>query len=404
MSDIRELKECLCCGSDKLQTILDLKKQPLANSYHDNSEKLDEYPLALNLCEECYHLQLTHAVNPDLMFKNYLYVSGTSKTLRDYFDWFASFTLGYIKPKNVLDIACNDGSQLNSYKKHGIKTVGIDPATNLKELSSGQGHEIVVDYFTEESISKLSDDKFDIITAQNVFAHNTYPLEFLKLCKNILSDDGYLFIQTSQADMVVNKEFDTIYHEHISFFNPLSMKTLVERSGLELNDIIKSDIHGNSFIFVISKSSNRTTRNVGDYLEKFKNDKLNEVDTYMEYGKNASKIVSDLKETIELYKYKGYSIIGYGAAAKGNTLLNFGDIDLDYILDDNELKHELYTPGMDILIKSPDFIYDLRDYIPIVFIPLAWNFYKEIREKIKERRNKDTDVFIKYFPELQILD
>ena len=139
LENAKQLNECLCCGSKNLTTTLDLGVQPMANSFlaSEDEEELT-FPLVLNMCRNCFHLQLSHAVNPDLLFKNYLYVSGTSQTLRDYFDWFAKETLNYFsqQPKSVLDIACNDGSQLNSFKALGLKTYGIDPATNLHELSS----------------------------------------------------------------------------------------------------------------------------------------------------------------------------------------------------------------------------------------------------------------------------
>ena len=126
-----ENKCCLACGNKELKTILDLGDQPLANEYHKGVEQT-KFPLKLNLCDHCYHLQLSHTVNPDLMFKHYLYVSGTTQTLKDYFDLFAKKTLEYFpKAKTVLDIANNDGTQLDSYKKLGLKTYGVDPATNL---------------------------------------------------------------------------------------------------------------------------------------------------------------------------------------------------------------------------------------------------------------------------------
>jgi 2-polyprenyl-3-methyl-5-hydroxy-6-metoxy-1,4-benzoquinol methylase len=397
MSNVRELNSCLCCENTDIRTILDLGNQPLANTYH-NGESLEVFPLKLNLCQNCWHLQLSHAVDPDLMFKNYLYVSGTSNTLRDYFDKFVDITLEYNRnAKNVLDIACNDGSQLDSYKKKNLKTYGIDPAENLYTISKEKGHDIVVDYFTTDSVKKFQNTKFDIITAQNVFAHNTYPLEFLKTCKDILSDDGNLFIQTSQANMVVNNEFDTIYHEHISFFNTFSMMKLVERAGLYLNDVIKTDIHGTSYVFVISKSKNEKN-NIQKDVESLLKNKLNTTITYIQYALNAYKITYDLKEKLEEYKENGYSLIGYGAAAKGNTLLNFGKIKLDYIVDDNPLKCGLLTPGMDIEIKSPDFISTINKNTKVVFVPLAWNFYKEIKGKIKSYRDIESDIFVRYFP------
>lgn len=396
MKNCKIINKCLCCGNDNLETILDLNDQPLANSYH-KGETLSHFPLRLNLCNVCYHLQLSHSVNPDLMFKNYLYVSGTSKTLRDYFEWFTNFTLNYIpSAKNVLDIACNDGTQLDSYKKLGLSTFGVDPAINLSIISISKGHDVVVDYFNNNC---FTDKKFDIIVAQNVFAHNDYPLKFLKLCKKRLTKKGYLFIQTSQANMVVNNEFDTIYHEHISFFNTLSMSALVKRSGLHLNDVIKTDIHGTSYVFVISKR-NEETENIKQDITNLISSGLNKVERYKEYSQRANEITIKLKYKIDEYKQQGYNVIGYGAAAKGNTLLNFGNIKLDFIIDDNNLKWDMLTPGMDIPIKTPQSILNLDIDKPIVFIPLAWNFYNEIKNNIKSIRNNPEDIFIRYFPEL----
>lgn len=164
-----ENKCCLACGNTNLKTVLDLGDQPLANEYHKGCQTQNKFPLKLNLCESCFHLQLSHTVNPDLMFKHYLYVSGTSKTGRDYFKSFAKKTLEYFpKAKTVLDIASNDGSQLDYYKELGLQTYGIDPATNLYEGATSRGHNVVCDYFNSNSVDKFN-TKFDIITAQNVF-------------------------------------------------------------------------------------------------------------------------------------------------------------------------------------------------------------------------------------------
>lgn len=396
MSDYTKLLNCLCCNNNKLIKILDLEDQPLANSYlSSKSEKENYYPLALNYCRECTHLQLTHAVNPDLLFKNYLYVSGTTKTLRDYFDSFVLLTENYIKKENpkILEIACNDGSQLNSYKNCGYKTYGIDPATNLYSTSS-KDHEIVCDYFSDESVSKLSSNQFDLIVAQNVFAHNDYPLHFLNLCKKYITNDGYIFIQTSQSDMIEGGQFDTIYHEHLSFFSPHSMLAILERAGLYLHDIVKTSIHGNSWVFVISKKENKVLKN--QYLDK----KLEE-EQVMFFASGAKKIADDLKETLLKFKKDGIKIIGYGAAAKGNTLLNFAQIDLDLIVDDNPLKHGLYTPGRKIQIIG---LNDLNESSEkeIVWVPLSWNFFDEIKSKVENYRNKN-NIFVKYFPQVTVL-
>jgi len=390
--------ECLACGNSKsLRSILDFGEQPLANDYH-SGDKLMEYPLKLNLCNECYHLQLSHAVNPDLMFKNYLYVSGTTQTLRDYFDYFSKMTLEYVpKAKNILDIASNDGTQLDSYKKIGLSTYGIDPAENLYPGSLKKGHNIICDYFNSNSIKKFNETKFDIITAQNVFAHTRFTLEFLKSCKEILADRGRLFIQTSQANMVMNNEFDTIYHEHLSFFNINSMQTLVNKAGLHLIDVKKSDIHGTSYIFVISKED-EVSENLRIEIGKERDNGLYDVMKYPEYASKCYNAAFTLKKKLKEFKNEGYTLIGYGAAAKGNTLLNFAKIDLDYIIDDNELKQGLLTPGMNIPILGSSELLKLKIDQKVVFVPLAWNFYTEIKRRILDKRNNENDIFVMYFP------
>ena len=401
MEDAKQLNECLCCGSEKLKLVLDLNEQPLANSFKKTAEE-DEptFPLRLNICEDCTHLQLSHAVNPDLLFKNYLYVSGTSQTLRDYFDWFAKETLTYAPAaETVLDIACNDGSQLNSFKALGLKTYGVDPAENLHPLSSAN-HDVVCDYFTDKYAYHYGSKNLDIITAQNVFAHNSYPLEFLKQCKEIMHDASVLFIQTSQADMIRNNEFDTIYHEHLSFFNASSMSALAHRAGLYLIDIRKTPIHGNSYMFVFKKTAEDTSK-VDAVLAEERAIGLQDMNTYLAYADRASTIVEDLKQTIMHYRMLDYLIVGYGAAAKGNTLLNFGEVHLDYIIDDNPLKQGLYSPGMSTPVV-PIGMLDQYAETKVAFVPLAWNFFTEIRKNIKGKRDREGDVFIKYFPTISI--
>lgn len=392
---------CIACNSSNLKVILDLGNQPLANNYH-KGEKQEEYPLMLNLCFDCYHLQLSHIVNPDLMFKNYLYVSGTSQTLKDYFDFFSKETLKYFPDaKTVLDIACNDGTQLDSFKKLNLSTHGIDPAENLYKISTSKGHNIICDYFNSNVISKFN-NKFDIITAQNVLAHTKYAYDFIKSCKEIMHNKSVLFVQTSQSNMIVNNEFDTIYHEHLSYFNVNSMKKLVERCGMFLNDVFKTDVHGTSYVFVITKT-NHLNKNGVEELIKLENEQgLYNILTYPNYVYKCFKSVIDLKKKIEDLKSKGYNIIGYGAAAKGNTLLNFGKIKLDVIIDDNSLKHNLYTPGMDIPIVSSDYLNDLKEESKVAFVPLAWNFFTEIKTRIKNKRINSNDLFIKYFPTLEV--
>jgi SAM-dependent methyltransferase len=393
---MKRLDKCLCCDSSKLVKILDLNEQPLANSYLKTQDEVEEtFPLAINFCGVCTHIQLTHAVDPDLLFKNYLYVSGTSNTLRDYFKEFVSITKRYTDGKVVLDIACNDGSQLDAFKEAGYETHGIDPAENLYELSS-KNHEVICDYYSDSILENKKEYyyKFDVVIAQNVFAHNSYPKEFLETCKKMMKHDGVLFVQTSQADMVKNNQFDTIYHEHISFFSIRSMEYLARRAGLYVKDIIKTPVHGNSFVFVLSKWG-------PDQSRQFQT-REGTLDTtaMIQYALHCRRIAEDTAQLISDLQQRGHRVVGYGAAAKGNTFLNFSEFKLDYIVDDNPLKHGLYTPGSRIPIVSPDKLKEEKDSFYIV--PLAWNFFDEIKTKVSGLTNTSVK-YIRYFPNVEIV-
>lgn len=397
MSNCTALKYCLSCSELNLIEILNLGNQPLANNYSDDKDNLDEeYPLRVNLCRACFHLQLSHIVNPKIIYDNYLYVSGTTTTLKEYSEWFANFVNENIVRtySNILDIGCNDGTQLDYFKKLYFETYGVDPAKNLYSLSS-INHNTYCSYF-DENIVNLIEKKFDAIIAQNVFAHNPSPIQFLNNCMKIMHDHSLLFIQTSQADMVLNNEFDTIYHEHINFFNVNSMKKCVERSGLYLQDVIKTPVHGTSYIFIIGKKNKGSNRIQNAVMSE---KKLLQEKTYFNWNKNITSNCLELKNLLANYK-NNYKLVGYGAAAKGNTFLNFTKLELDFIIDDNKLKQGKYTPGMKIPIVPIEKLQGIEDNI--LFIPLAWNFYDEIKRRIKIVRNSDQDIFVKYFPKVEI--
>lgn len=407
-----ELKECLACGSNDLKMTLDLNFQPLANSFRsDKSEWLEMFPLAINRCEKCYHVQLTHAVDPDLMFKDYLYVSGTSQTMHEHFKWFADYSKEYYESmsreylSSVLDIGCNDGSQLKYFISDVVATYGVDPAENLAPISRAMGNDIYVGYFNKEFVNDWG-GVYDIIVAQNVFAHNYDPLEFLKNANDVMHLESLLFIQTSQADMILNNEFDTIYHEHISFYNINSMNELCKRAGLHLIDVTKCPLHGNSYIFVISRVDKRPN-NIKNLIDMERKAGLLTDDTYEKYTNKCNQVAEELRRAVIRAKRVGYKIIGYGAAAKGMTLLNYAQLsfnEFDYIIDDNPLKQGRFTPGSSIPIVSSDILNTLSHEDKVMFVPLAWNFFDEIHKKIKSKRDNKEDRFMKYFPTLKVLN
>ena len=391
----KRLDACLCCGNNKLFTVLDLDTQPLANSFRAaNSDPLASYELKLMGCDQCWHTQLSIAVDPSELFRHYLYVSGTSITLKEYFDWFAStYHLPEVEKPRVLDIACNDGTQLESFKVLGWDTWGVDPAENLHPTSVSKGHTVRCAFWNSNIAQTLP--KFDLITAQNVFAHTADIDEFLTACKKVMKRDGLLVIQTSQATMFDRNEFDTIYHEHISFFSTRSMEAIARRHKLQLNKVYTTDIHGTSYVFELSKLYS-DTRAVREQLDK----ELHRYNRsfYDSYRNNALGCLADLGKYVDRQRAQGFKIIGYGAAAKGMTVINAGRLKLDYIVDDNPLKQNLLCPGSDIPVYSSQKL--ATEENNVVIIPLAWNFFDEIKTKAKSLRSGFTDTYVRYFPSL----
>ena len=332
------------------------------------------------------------------MFEHYLYVSDTSKTLTQYFEWVVQYIVNKTQPKKVFEIACNSGLLLDMFQKQGYTCCGVDPAKNLRELSAARNLDVYVDYWNQSFADKLRAEKglFDLILAFHVLPHVQNPNDFVAACKSVLSDKGQIFIQTSQCDMLLNNEFDVIYHEHSSYFTGKSIQQLARNHGLFVSSIVKTDIHSKSFLFSLQKDwCNESQLNE---LIKFETEHgIYGFDKYVEFRSNAAKIKKQLIENLTRLKNEGYVLIGYGAAAKGNTLLNYINYKLDHIIDDNPMKCGYLTPGMDIPICSIDVL--KNDYQKVCFVPLAWNFYAEIKSRIQQVRNSPNDVYIKYFPQ-----
>ncbi len=248
MTDCTPINKCLACGGKLGVKYFDAGMQPLANHFHDGSEKLAEYPLGLNVCMSCWHSQLSHAVNPALMFRDYPYVSGTSATLRAYMKEFAAQVAPGKEKKRILEIGCNDGTLLLEFINLGHKVLGVDPAWNVASSVAPTLSAYWNEYTVEHMLPGWS-APFDIIVAMNVLAHVADPLTFLQLCKRVLAPGGRIYVQTSQAKMIERGEFDTVYHEHHSFFTVSSMLNLARRAGLRVDAISHVQVHGTSYLF-----------------------------------------------------------------------------------------------------------------------------------------------------------
>jgi len=398
---LTENTKCLACGSEELETILDLGKQPLANNYETENTASIEYPLAVDLCADCYHLQLTHTVDPGIIYTDYLYRTGTNQTIKDYSDWFARWVTERMGKEDytVLDVGCNDGTQLDSFGKQA--TYGIDPAANLAEFRNSK-HQCVTGFFSENAIQELGVLSFDVINNQNAFSHLADPMDFLRIARRHLIPGGRIYLSTSQANMVLNNEFDTIYHEHISFYNAYSMYKLARRADLHLTDVVKTPIHGTSYVFELRHEA-VNQEHVANVLAVEAAQGLQSKDTYLAWSENVQALCKELVALINLKASEGIKVVGYGAAAKGNTLLNYTQVPLACIIDDSPLKQGLYTPGRHIPIISADQLADYVDPTQCVYMPLAWNFFEEIRTRLQTHLNTPVE-FIRYFPKVGVVN
>lgn len=397
-TDYKELNACVACGASNLVTTLDLDHQPLANDFLSPGSFLDSYPLKLNRCNDCFHSQLSIAVDPSRLFRNYSYVSGTSETLSNYFDDLTKNLLTrFGSKKKILDIGSNDGSFLEKFAQSDWTTLGVDPAVNLVPESAAKNVVTIPTFFDERMASLLTND-FDVIVAMNVFAHTQDPLAILNGISRCLSDSGRAFIQTSQANMFTTGQFDTVYHEHISFFSVRSMKALLERADLSLVDVSIVPIHGMSYLWEIQKSGSHGS-DISREQEEV-NFGLYSSELYEEFASIALSKAVEVKETVTKYREKGFKIVSYGAAAKGNTFINFADISFDYILDDTPQKIGRLSPAGNCIVSPPSILAEIDG--PVLLIVPAWNFAKEILTKVSTARREHSDMYLLYYPDTRL--
>ena len=408
-----KLERCRICKNKKLEKILDLGEMPLANAFLDKNQigqKEVSYPLRVVWCESCGLLQIDKIVPPEILFKNYIYVSGTSEALRKHFKGLATKVVINFKLSNeslIVDIGSNDGTLLKEFKKVDSKVIGVEPAINIAKIAEESGVKTINDFFSEDVAKKIvkENGKADAIIATNVFAHIFDLGELLKGVSYLLKDDGIFVIEVPYlVDLLENVEFDTIYHEHLSYFAVRPLKRLFKERDFKIVDIERVKIHGGTIRVFVSKRKSRynINGNVNRLISLEIEKGLNEVTVYKKFAGRVEKLKEDLVSLLQRLKSENKKVIGYGAAAKGNTLLNYYHIGpelIDFIVDLSPMKQNKFTPGTHISIFSPEQIYEAKpDYMLI----LAWNFADEIMKqqtKFKEMGGK----FILPLPEVKII-
>jgi SAM-dependent methyltransferase len=386
------LKQCKICGSKDLHSFLSLGSMPIPNGFLTKKElKKPEahYPLGTYFCQSCGLVQLTHVVPPEIMFKNYLYIPSTSTTMLQHFKELASESVEKFKlsSKNlIIDIGSNDGTLLNFFQEDEMKVLGIDPASNLVKIAQLKGVETIDDFFTTKLAKKILKEKgkAKVVTATNVVAHIN---DLHDLCQGIsllLEKEGVFIAEFPYLpDLLSKNEFDTIYHEHLSYFAIRPLIKLFEKHQLRLFDIKRIPVHGGSIRIYVShdKSRYKKSKTVKEFLEQEWLKKLHTKEPYDDFGRRVEVIKRDLLDLLKRLRTQGKTIVGHGAAAKGNVLLNYCGIGtdlIDYIVDSIPFKQGRYTPGNHIPIYPEK---RLEKEVPDYTLLLAWNFADEILKK-----------------------
>ena len=383
---------CRGCNSTELKPVISLGLSPLANNLLDSLNDQDElYPLEVVYCPNCHNCQLSYTVSANKMFDHYLYVSSTAKSFRDHFE---QATEQYIKEFNlnsdslVVDIGSNDGVALKPLQEKGIQVLGFEPATNVANIAKENNIPTINEYFTLKTADTIiSMGKADLITASNVFAHADGLEEISNAVFKALKPEGTFIIEVQYLlDTIKDLTFDNIYHEHVNYWSVISINNFFNRLGYNVVKVEHINTHGGSIRVYVQNQGTEKDKSVTNFITDELEFGLTKYDTYLEFAKKVENAKTNININIKKYKDQGLTLIGYGSPAKATTSLNYYKIkDIDYIVEDNILKHNKILPGVKIPIYSKD---KIKEKQPDIIIVMAWNFIEEIKKNNQDLINK----------------
>ncbi len=394
MENYKLVKKCRICSNENLHLILDLGLQPPANALIDKTQLKsveEKFPLRLFWCSNCFLVQLVDIVDKEHLFKHYLYMTSASKPIVEHFRKYAKEVFDeFLKDDDpfVVEIGSNDGSLLSEFKKLGASILGIEPASNLAKLANELNITTRNDFFSSNVAQEITKShNASVVVANNVIGHIENLHDLMEGIKILIGDNGvFIFEVPYLIDLMKNLEFDTIYHEHLSYFSILPVINLVNRFGLEVFDIQNQSVHGGTIRIFISKKNNfKISNSLNDFIKLEHEYRLDKIETYQNFSNNVQNLKKSIIDILADFKSKNNSIFGYGATAKGNVLLNYCQIDnniLDFIIDTTPIKQGKFTPGTHIPIVSPETMHNQGD----VALLLAWNYESEILLKEKNFR------------------
>jgi len=375
--------DCRSCGNINLKRVISLGYQPLANNLlNKKEEKCELFPLEMNFCPNCYNCQLSVSVDPKKMFLNYLYTSSTSSSFRNHFIESAKNYIKQLKLKKkdyIIDIGSNDGVALKPFKDLGFSNLlGVEPAKNLAKLANKNKIKTFNGFLENKNLQKLKKNA-DLILASNVFAHSDKLKEMTECMLKLLNKNGTIIIEVQHLlNTLKDLTFDNIYHEHYNYWSLTSLVNFFKQFESTIFKVEKIKTHGGSIRIYIKKGKKiKIHKSVKILLNEEEVFGIKNFKTYQDFGKKINKLKENVVKNIKNLKKTNKKIIGFGAPAKATTALNFFGISkqIDFIVEDNKLKHNKFIPGVKIKIIDKKNIKE-KDVLVLV---LAWNFYNEIK-------------------------
>ena len=400
---------CRVCNSSLTQ-FFSFGEMSLVNHFLKKEEIPSEkkFDLSIGFCSKCYLVQLINIISPEQLFKDYIYFSSTSKSFLEHCKKTADYLtrrLNLGSESLVLEIASNDGAQLQYFKELGIQILGIDPAGNIAEVANKRGIKTIPEFFDYNFAKKLKKEQgmqADLIFGANVLAHVPEIVDFVKGVKLILKPKGTAVFEFPYIKGLMENKFDIIYHEHVFYYSLIALINLFEKANLEIYDVEITPVQGGSLrVFISHRGIFPISKNIKDLINQEMKEGFNKLETYKKINENVNKLKADLINLLKKLKSESKKISAYSAPAKGNILLNYFGIKdfLDFIVDKSEAKQGLYTPGAHLLVYSPEKLYQEKpDYLLI----LAWNLADEITEQLKDYHDAGGK-FIIPIPQIKII-
>lgn len=404
---------CRFCSAPLTQTFVDLGLSPLANSLLSQDDLAREeptYPLHAYVCGVCLLVQLGEFASPQDIFEDYVYFSSFSDSwvehARRYVEQ-VSERFGLEGSSQVVEIASNDGYLLQWFVERGVPVLGVEPAANVAEAAVAKGIPTTVRFFGEETAAALVGEghRADLVIGNNVLAHVPGLNDFVAGMKVLLVPDGVVTMEFPHLLRLIEEtEFDTIYHEHFSYFSALTVERVFAAHGLRLFDVEELPTHGGSLRIYATHAegaSHEDTGRVEGLVTRERAAGLSDLATYARFDERVRKVRENLREFLEEARAQGQSVAAYGAAAKGVTLLNYCGIGpelVEYVADRSPHKQGLYLPGVRLPIRSPEHVAETK---PDYLLLLAWNLKDEIVEQMSYVREWDGR-FVTPLPEVSV--